>query len=602
MSVITDIGRAKFKAIQRTQRTDTANTREQTAQHVTKSPTLRTRSAQALWFGARMIGMFIWWEMLLVKVIGQERVNAGRMGRFIALARRFRGLALNLGGVWIKLGQFLSSRVDLIPPEVIVELQDLQDAVPAEPSALMMQTVEHELGAPIASVFEEFEPTPIAAASFGQAYLATLRSTAGDVGQLKRVIVKVQRSNLNELVTTDLSALRIIANWLKRYKPIQQRANVNALVDEFAAGIYAELDYEQEARNAAAFDHNFAQDTAIRVPKVYLSTPRVIVLKNVEDIKVTDYDGLDAAGISRKQVARKLFETYLKQVFTDGFYHADPHPGNLFVQPLDERTARAWNVRVPEGRPFRITYIDFGMMGRVQPAMIKELKEFIIAISFKDARRWTLAAQRLGFFMPDADLIRIEQAVGTLFDKFWGMGITDITNVDFGEMYQFSQQFKDLLSTLPFQVPQNVLYLGRAANILSGMMVALDPKFNPWQALLPFANDLAGVGAAASPVRTVQDLGGELFKFARQAVQLPNQADAFLSRALNGQMEFRAQLNAASTQDLRRIETSVTRLTWAIVFVALLVCGTVLAINGFTGVAIAAGVGALVMLWRTLVS
>ena len=306
---------------------------------------------------------------------------------------------------------------------------------------------------------------------------------------------------------------------------------------------------------------------------------------------------LNHIGLVVDVATRKLFETYLKQVFTDGFYHADPHPGNLFVQPLDKATARNWRVNTAEGTPFRITYIDFGMMGRVQPAMIKELKEFIIAISFKDARRWTLAAQRLGFFMPDADLVRIEQAVGTLFDRFWGMGMNDITNVNFEEMFQFSQQFKDLLSSLPFQVPQNVLYLGRAANILSGMMVALDPTFNPWQALLPFANDIAGVGGG-SPTKTAQDIGGELLKFARQAVQLPNQADAFFSRALNGQMEFRAQLNAASTQDLRRIETSVTRLTWAIIFVALLVCGTLLAINGFTAAAIAAGVAAVLTLLR----
>jgi predicted unusual protein kinase regulating ubiquinone biosynthesis (AarF/ABC1/UbiB family) len=602
MSVISEIGQGKLRAFRpATNNTSNAKANRAAAPAAgASSASLRARTAKSLWFGARMIGAFIWWELLIVKVIGAERVGAGRMGRYIGLARRFRRLALDLGGVWIKLGQFLSSRVDLIPPEVIVELQDLQDAVPAEPSALMLKTVEYEFGAPIHERFEEFDPTPLAAASFGQAYMATLKPVAGPATATRqRVIVKIQRSNLDVIVGTDLKALRIIANWLKRYKPIRQRANVNALVDEFAAGIFAELDYEQEALNAVAFDKNFAHDTGIRVPKVHAATRRVIVLKNVEDIKITDYDGLDAAGVSRKQVARKLFETYLKQVFTDGFYHADPHPGNLFVQPLDDRTARNWNVRVAEGRPFRLTYIDFGMMGRVQPAMIKELKEFIIAISFKDARRWTLAAQRLGFFMPDADLIRIEQAVGTLFDKFWGMGINDITNVDFNEMYAFMSQFKDLLSTLPFQVPQNVLYLGRAANILSGMMVALDPKFNPWQALLPFANDLAGVGQG-SPVKTAQDLGAEIFKFARQAVQLPNQADAFLSRALNGQMEFRAQLNAASTQDLRRIEASVTRLTWAIVFVALLVCGTMLAINGFTGVAIAVGVGALVTLWRTL--
>ncbi len=604
MSAIEQIGRAKFRMLRRAGAAAggvvgmdalPAASTPAPVNAARSDPALRRRAAKALWFGARMIGGFIWWELLLARVIGDERVSRGRMGRIVLLARRFRHLAIDLGGVWIKLGQFLSSRVDIVPPEVIVELQGLQDAVPPEPAVTMMRTIERELGAPAAEIFAEFDATPIAAASFGQVYLATLKADIGEpptspVG--RRVIVKVQRSGLDGIVSTDLRTLKTITGWLRRYKPIRRRANLNALVDEFAAGINAELDYEQEARNAEAFNHNFREDTGVRVPKVYdeFTTRRVIVLKNVEDIKITDYEGLEAAGVSRKQVSRRLFETYLRQVFTDGFYHADPHPGNLFVQPLDVQTARAWRVPVNEGTPFRLTYVDFGMMGRVQPAMIKELKEFIIAVGLKDARRWTLAAQRLGFFLPDGDLTRIEQAVGALFDKFWGMGLNDITNVDFGDMFQFSQQFKDLLSSLPFQVPQNVLYLGRAANILSGMMVALDPAFNPWQALQPFANDLAGVTAQSS-APNLKDLGAELLKVARQTVQLPNQADAFFSRALNGQIEFRAQLNSQSTQDLRRIETSIARLTWAIVFVALLACGTLLTLNAFAVL----GVGALVL-------
>jgi predicted unusual protein kinase regulating ubiquinone biosynthesis (AarF/ABC1/UbiB family) len=565
---------------------------------------LRIRAARALWFGARMVGGFIWWEMLIVKLIGQQRVDANRMARFVMLARRFRKLAIDLGGVWIKLGQFMSSRVDIMPPEVIAELQDLQDAVPPVASDTMQRIIERELGKTVRELFEEFDPKPIAAASFGQAYLATLRNAPGETGR-KRVVVKVQRPNLDDIVSTDLRSLKIIAGWLKRYKPIRQRANVDALVREFGAGVFAELDYTQEAQYAGEFDQNFKQDTAVRVPRVYteFSSPRVIVLKNVEDIKITDYEGLDAAGVSRKQVARKLFDSYLTQVFTHGFYHADPHPGNLFVQPLDTATARAWRVPVNEGTPFRLTYVDFGMMGRVPPAMIEELKEFIIAISLKDARRWTLSAQRLGFLLPGADLIRIEQAVGAAFDQFWGMGITDITNVEFDVMYRFSQQFKDLLSTLPFQVPQNVLYLGRAANILSGMMVALDPAFNPWSALLPFANGLnAAQSAPGLFQRPLDQVGGELLKIARTAVALPNQADTFFTRALNGQLEMRTTLNLDATEKLNRIERSVSRLSWAIAFAALLGTGAFLLVSGFTAVAAGCGVAGALVLGRMLFS
>ncbi len=530
---------------------------------------------KALTFGARMVGGFLWWELVLSKIIGRNRVAKNRLARFITLARNFRALAIDLGGVWIKLGQFLSSRVDILPPEVVTELQDLQDAVPAEDSAVMMRVIEDELGHPIAHFFDDFDPTPIAAASFGQAYMASLRDPH------RRVIVKVQRSHLEEIVRTDLRALRIITGWLKNYPPIRTRANVDSLIDEFADGVFAELDYVQEARNASEFDRNFATDTSVRVPRIYAEfcTHRVIVLKNVEDIKITDYAGLDAAGVSRREVARKLFETYLTQVFTHGFYHADPHPGNLFVQPVDAQTARAWHIDVREGTPFRITYIDFGMMGRVQPAMIRNLKELIIATSLRDPRRWTFAAQQLGFLLPGADMPRIEQAVAALFDRFWGMGMNDITNVEFGEMYQFSVQFKDLLSTLPFQVPQNVLYLGRAANILSGMMVALDPTFNPWQALLPFATDIAGGSGGsggASAAKPAQEILNELLRTARQAAQLPGQADAFLSRALAGQLELRTQLSESSASEIRRLERSVTRLTWALLLAAGAVCATLL--------------------------
>jgi len=547
--------------------------------------TLRVRALRALWFGAVMVAGFIWWELILSRVIGPERVAAGRIARFVKLARNFRKLAIALGGVWIKLGQFLSSRVDLLPPPVIAELSGLQDAVPPEPAEVMLPLIERELGRPIHEVFEEFEPQPVAAASFGQVYLATLRLPAEPSANgksptvLKRVVVKVQRPHMEDIVRVDLRALKIIAGWLKLYKPVRRRANIDALVREFSQVVFQELDYLQEARNAQEFDRCFAHDTGVRVPRVYeqFITRRLIVLKNVEDIKILDFEGLEQAGVSRREVAYKLFDTYLRQVFEHGFFHADPHPGNLFVQPLDQATARAWRVPIGEGTPFRLTYVDFGMMGRIPPAFMHELREFIIAVSLKDARRWTASAQRLGFFLPEADLGRVEQAIGALFDRFWGTAVNDLSNVEFDEMYAFATEFRDLLSELPFQIPQNVLYLGRAANILAGMLTALDPTFNPWKAIQPFAQDMNEQRERAP--RPVQDVINEGIRLLRQTIQLPNQSEAFFSKALNGQLEIRAQLSTKSTEDLKRIEASVSRLTWAVVFAALLICGTVLMVN-----------------------
>jgi predicted unusual protein kinase regulating ubiquinone biosynthesis (AarF/ABC1/UbiB family) len=506
----------------------------------------------------------------------------------IVFARRFRALALDLGGVWIKLGQFLSSRVDILPPSVIAELADLQDAVPAEPTDQVIRTIEHELGQPISQLFAEFEPDPIAAASFGQAYRALLNvnvaSAALPITQSTRVIIKVQRPNLDQIVATDLRSLKTIMGWAKWYRLVRERANVDDLVREFSDGILAELDYEQEARNAELFAHHFAHDAQVRIPKPYktLTTRRVLVLENVEDIKITDYDGLASANISRVAVARKLFDTYLQQFFTDGFFHADPHPGNLFVQPLDVAQATQLDIEVPTDgtRPFRLTFIDFGMVGTVPKAYEKELREIIIATSLKDARRVTAAAQRMGMFLPGADLFRIEQAVSMLFDKFWGLNTTDLVNVSFDEMFSFVAEFRDLLSTLPFQMPQNMLYLGRAANILSGMSTALDPKFNPWKEIQPFAQGMA----QKSSKRGAQDVLDEVIKLLRQTVQLPNQADQVLSRALSGQLEIRTQLSQASTNDLRRIEHGISRLSWLIIFAVFMGCGTALLISQFVGV------------------
>src|SRR5689334_2586986 len=204
---------------------------------------LQWRSRRALWFGAKMIGSLVLWELILARIIGHERVERGRLKRLVLLARNFRKLAVSLGGVWIKLGQYLSTRVDILPQEILVELADLQDAVPPEDSRKMLALIELELKKPIVELFDEFDIEPVAAASFGQAHLATMHS-----GQ--RVVVKVQRPYMDEIVDVDLRALRTIARWAQLYAPLRRRVNLYLLIKEFADGVLAELDYEQEAGNA----------------------------------------------------------------------------------------------------------------------------------------------------------------------------------------------------------------------------------------------------------------------------------------------------------------------------------------------------------------
>ncbi|MEO7706547.1 MAG: AarF/UbiB family protein, partial [Thermoflexales bacterium] len=531
---------------------------------------LRRRSQRALLFGARMIASFIWWELVVARLLGQGRARPGRIARMTSLARRFRSLALELGGVWIKLGQFLSSRVDILPPEVTESLAALQDAVPAESPEHVVSVIEEELGKPLAACFDAFEMTPIAAASFGQAHRALIRESG------ERVVVKVQRPHLDEIVAVDLRALKTIAGWLKRYPPIRQRADLNALAREFSEGVLAELDYEREAHSAETFAANFANDPGVLVPRVFkrLSTRRVLTLENVEYIKITDFDGLTAAGISRQDVARKLFETYLQQFLIDGFFHADPHPGNLFAQPvLDGSATRAarlpatsrsatpvWDsaaalaagfmagwtappashrkdsTAASAGRPFRLVFIDFGMMGRVDATLMRELRELILGVALKDPGRITGASQRMGFFLPGADMTRIEQAIGLTFERYWGKTMDDLTSAGFSEIFAFAMQFRDLLFTLPFQIPQNVLYLGRAASVLSGMSMNLDPEFNVWTSLQPFATGTVSASGITSPGALLADV----VRVLGQLTRVPGQSTAFFDRALTGQLEVRA--------------------------------------------------------------
>jgi predicted unusual protein kinase regulating ubiquinone biosynthesis (AarF/ABC1/UbiB family) len=253
-----------------------------------------------------------------------------------------------MGGVLIKVGQFLSARVDVLPPEFTAELEGLQDEVPAEDFQAVRKVAEAELGAPLSQRYETFDETPLAAASLGQVHRARLLPSAISAPNGVRdeacqtqpataeVVVKIQRPDIEEIIATDLSALRTVGKWLDRYRPIRKRADVPALLAEFTRILYEEIDYLAEGRNAETFAANFADWPGVRVPQVIWThtTRRVLTLENVWAIKITDYDAIARAGVKRAEVASRLLDTYLKQIFEDGFFHADPHPGNLFVQPL----------------------------------------------------------------------------------------------------------------------------------------------------------------------------------------------------------------------------------------------------------------------------
>ena len=529
-----------------------------------KASSLRARYWRIVFFFGRVALGLIFWEIILPRVGLRGLSRSTRASRYKRIAERFRALAIRMGGLMIKVGQFLSARLDVLPPEITDELSGLQDEVPPEKFEYIRSLAEAELGAPLGEKFAWFDQDPMAAASLGQVHRARLLPAEAVAQGFADVVVKVQRPFIEQIVEVDLSALRRIGGWLKRYRPISDRADVPELVEEFAATSLAEIDYLAEGANAETFDKNFKDNPHVHVPRVVWSvcTRRVLTLENVFAIKLGDYEAITAAGIDRSEVADLLFDTYLKQIFEDGFFHADPHPGNLFVTPLD--TTR------PDGkRAWKLTFIDFGMVGRMPESLRAGLREAVIAVGTRDAARLVKAYKTLGVLLPGADTELIEMAGAQVFDRFWGKSMSELRQLDHAEMMKFGMQFRELMFSMPFQLPQNLLMLGRTLAILSGMCTGLNPEFNLWTSVAPYATKLVsddGIGSW-------QTWLDEALKIFQLMVGLPGRADRVLTIIERGDLSVQTPV---LNRQLMHLESALNRLVGGIIFAGMILSGAML--------------------------
>jgi predicted unusual protein kinase regulating ubiquinone biosynthesis (AarF/ABC1/UbiB family) len=550
-----------------------------------QNPRLRSRYRHIMMFFARLTLGLAFWDVLLPN-LGLRRLARGtRQRRYRKIAADFRALAVRMGGVMIKVGQFLSARLDVLPAEIIEELSGLQDEVPPEDFEAIRSLAKAELGAPLESIYERFEMEPLAAASLGQVHRARLQADAPESDRFREVVVKIQRPLIGELIDVDFSALRRFGSWIQHYGPIRKRVNVLALIQELSDTVHREIDYLAEGGNANAFAANFASRKRVRVPRVAWSrtTARVLTLENVYAIKITDYDAMAAAGIERAQVADVLFETYLKQIFEDDFYHADPHPGNLFVAPA---------APTADGKPgWTLTFVDFGMVGVVPEQLRRGLREVLVGIGTRDARKVVAAYQTLGVLLPGADVQLLEQAEAQLFDRFWGMSMSELRKVHPAAMHEFALQFRELMYAMPFQLPQNLLLLGRALSILSGMCTGLDADFNLWRHLAPYAAKLVA-DEGLSNWDFWLDQVGDLVK---ELIGLPAQTGRVLTRLEHG--ELKVSMPQVSRQ-IYYLESAVNRLLGGLLSAAFLFAGVLLYRGGETSLGYFFwGLSALSLLW-----
>jgi predicted unusual protein kinase regulating ubiquinone biosynthesis (AarF/ABC1/UbiB family) len=549
----------------------------------TSAPTwaLRGRSLRVLLFFSRVFLSVIWWDLILRRIGFRKIARRTAPNRYQGAAHRFRLLATQLGGVWIKVGQFLSARLDVLPDSITTELSNLQDEVAPEPFESMRQEIERSFGSTVESSFAWIDEAPLASASLGQVHRARLQE--GD-----HVVVKVQRPHIHDLINVDLASLRRVLGWLKRYRPISRRVDLDALFDEFSQTLWEEVDYIAEAENARRFAEIFADDPAVRIPGVYdgHTTKSVLTLEDVYFIKITDFTAIEKTGVDRKVVADRLFHTYLQQIFVEGFFHADPHPGNLFVEPLEE------------GK-WRLIFVDFGMVGHVTPEMKQGLRDLVIAIGLRDLDRLMKAYQTMGVILPGADLERIRLAEATMLERVWGKSMSELIRTHPEEMRRFANEFRDLLYEMPFQVPADLLFLGRCVAILSGMCTGLDPDFNVFEGLQPFAEQL------------IADEGdiwlSELFKVlveqGQALISLPSRLDAALMRIERGEMTIIARADPGLEGQLKSLTQAIQRLVGAGIFAALLIAGSLLYTNDkLIEGGISFGLAILSLLWMTLAS
>lgn len=545
----------------------------------------KRRYFRILFFFMRTFLNVIWWELILPR-IGFRRLSRNtRAPRMKEVAQRFRKLAVRMGGVMIKVGQFLSARLDVLPREITDELAGLQDEVAPEPFEPIKALIEAEFGMPLEQKFSDFKSVPMASASIGQVYYAHLCTTQADGSPCPAVVVKVQRPRIEEIVKVDLAALRIVGGWLQRYRPIRKHANVPRLLDEFSRSLYEEIDYLNEGKNAETFAENFKEVPGVRVPKVIWdhTTRRVLTLEDVGGIKITDYAVIEAAGIDRAEVAKRLLDTYLKQIFEDGFFHADPHPGNLFVQTAADGA---------DPGDWKLTFIDFGMTGTLPENTFKGLKEALMAIGTQDAHRLTQAYVTLDVLLPGADMELLERAGQRVFERLWGKSTAQMKEMHQEEAMAFIDEFGDLIYEMPFQAPENLILLGRCVAILSGMCSGLDPKFNIWESVSPYATKLIEAEGDGGKWKLILD---EVLNVLKVLAALPVKTDSLITRMEQGRLDVRTP---SLTREVERLNRSQRKTAGAVVFGALLLAGVQLYIAG--DVSIAAwfgGAAGIVLLW-----
>lgn len=412
-----------------------------------------------------------------------------------------------LGATFIKLGQILSTRADLLPPEYLAELTKLQDSAPPVPFEAIRETLVSELGQPIENVFAEFDTQPLAAASIGQAHAATLPDGT-------EVVVKIRRPGVVETVNEDLDILKELAASASRHLQFADRYDLVGLVEEFSQTLRAELDYIREGHSAERFAENFADEPGIHVPRVFwdATTSRVLTLERIRGVKINDLASLDEQGTDRRWLAQYATNAVLKMVCEDGFFHADPHPGNFFIEQNGT-----------------IGLIDFGMVGVLDERTQDLLADLLIAINHQDADRLVDVFLDLGVTRKRIDRALVRRDIERLLSTYWGLPLGELkVTALLNDVFSIMRQHQ-------MHLPSNLALLLKTVIMIEGLGVNLDPDFQLTKSLTPYTERL--VLRQYSPFRWVRSFGRASLEFAKLGVDLPQQVRRIVGAAEDGNLQ-----------------------------------------------------------------
>jgi len=472
----------------------------------------------------------------------------------LSAPERLRLMFEELGPTFIKLGQVLACRPDMLPLEYSRELAKLTDSVAPFPSEKAREIIEQELKERIEGLFASFDDIPVAAASIAQVHQATLRDGTS-------VMVKVQRPDIDKIIERDISIMRGIADIIEARVPEMAPYNVPGIVDEFARTIRKELDFFIEASNAAQLRSNFEESDVLYIPRIVseLSTKRVLVLERIEGIRINEFAQLDAAGFDRREIALKGAAAFFKMVLQDGLFHADPHPGNIFV--------------LPDGR---LGLVDFGIIGRITEENREHFANIFVALAHHDYDALVRQYASLGFLSEESvDIERFEREmkedIAELLEPYYGM---QVKQIDFGT---YIDRVTHILLRHKLKLPSNLYLMEKAMITLEGILKQLDPEFNYVESAKPYVSRL--IHDRQSPLRVAVAMGKHATNFADAVVLLPKQIRSVFNRFMRG--DVRVSIYHEGLHELMRdIDKSSNRLAFSVITAAIIVASSIIIHSG----------------------